>query len=72
MKVRDIKPIGFYELVHAKNPFGSASGYHAISIIFMAVTDNFQKIKLDVQSAEFKFAKELPNEFNIQTFNGVI
>jgi len=72
LKVRDIKPIGFYELVHAKNPFGSASGYHAISIIFMAVTDNFQKIKLDVQSAEFKFAKELPNEFNIQTFNGVI
>jgi colanic acid biosynthesis protein WcaH len=72
LQVNDIVPIGFFELVHAKNPFNASSSYHATSIVFMGVVDDFHKIKLDNQSAEFKFAKELPKEFTIQTFNGVI
>ena len=72
MKVRDIEPVGFFELVNGENPFGLTFNYHAVSVVYIAVTDDYQQVNLDDQSSEFKFAKELPKEFNVQTFKGVI
>tara|TARA_B110000438_G_scaffold293842_1_gene334338 strand:+ start:4011 stop:4445 length:435 start_codon:yes stop_codon:yes gene_type:complete len=72
LQVTELVPIGFFELVHARNPFGLSFSYHAMSIVFMAVVGDYQNIKLDDQSTEFKFAKELPKEFKIQKFSGVV
>ena len=72
LQVRTIEPVGYFELVNGENPFGLPFNYHTISVVFIAVADDYQKITLDDQSTDFKFAKELPKDFNIQTFNGVI
>lgn len=72
LQVRKIELIGFFELVNGENPFGLPFNYHAVSVVYIAVTDEYQQVNLDDQSSEFKFAKELPKEFNVQTFKGVV
>ena len=72
LQVRKIEPVGYFELVNGENPFGLPFKYHTISVVFMAIADDYQKINLDAQSTDFKFSKELPKDFNIQAFNGVV
>jgi|APSaa5957512535_1039671.scaffolds.fasta_scaffold106831_2 colanic acid biosynthesis protein WcaH len=72
LQVRKIEPVGYFELVNGENPFGLPFKYHTISVVFMAIADDYQKINLDDQSTDFKFSKELPKDFNIQAFNGVV
>lgn len=67
-QVRNMRPIGYFELVNGKNPFGLPSQYHAVSVVFATVIDDRQPITLDNQSLKFKFAKELPPDFTIRPF----
>jgi colanic acid biosynthesis protein WcaH len=68
LQVKEMRPIGYFELVNGKNPFGLPSQYHAVSVVFATVIDDRQPINLDNQSKEFKFAKELPADFYIKSF----
>lgn len=68
LQVRDIRPIGYFELLNGANPFGLSFEYHAVSIVFKAVIDGCQAVKLDNQSIGFKFTKELPADFYIKPF----
>ena len=72
LQVRKIEPVGYFELVNGENPFELPFNYHTVSVVFIAVTDDYQQINLDDQSTEFKFSKKLPKEFNVQTFKEVI
>jgi hypothetical protein len=67
-----MEPVGYFELVNGENPFGLPFKYHAVSVVYIAIIDDYQQIVLDDQSTGFKFSKELPKEFNIQTFKGVV
>lgn len=68
LKIRNVKPIGYYEDVSQKSPFGLIAPYHAISVVFTAVVDNFMAVKLEDQSAAWKFSMELPADFIIKKF----
>src|SRR3989338_2341217 len=68
LQIKNMRPIGSFELVNGTNPFGLPFKYHSVSIVFSAVIDSQQSIKLDDQSVEFKFAKELPADFIVQPF----
>lgn len=68
LKVKDLRPIGYFELVQGTNPFGLPFDYHSVSVVFTAFIDDRQPVKLDNQSVEYKFAKKLPVGFNIKNF----
>lgn len=68
LTVDAVQPIGYYEAVSQENPFGLASPLHAVSVVFSTVVDNHQQIRLDDQSSDWKFSKELPADFRINTF----
>jgi len=72
VQVKNIQPIGYFQLVKGTNPFGLPFEYHAISVVFKIIIDDRQKIKLDNQSAAYKFAKELPADFSIRPFESVV
>lgn len=68
LTVESVQPIGYYEAVSQENPFGLNSRLHAVSVVFSTVVDGNQKIKLDEQSSDWTFAKDLPAEFYINSF----
>jgi len=70
LQINNVRPIGCFELVEGVNPFGLPFGYHSVSVVFEAVINDKQPIKLDNQSGAFQFAKELPSGFNIKSFGG--
>lgn len=68
-RIRDIRPIGYFELIDGVNPFGLSFKYHTVSVVFAAVIiDDIEPIKLDNQSSEFKFSKKLPKDFKVRVF----
>lgn len=69
LNVKTIQPIGYFELTTDANPFHLPFQYHTVSIVFMAAIEDGQKVKLDKQSAEWKYAKQLPADFHIKPFN---
>jgi len=66
--VKEMEPIGYFELVEGANPFGLSFKYHSMSVVFKVVIGDSQPVKLDEQSAEYKFAKELPAGLAIKPF----
>lgn len=68
VKVKKMKPIGYFELVAGINPFGLKSKYHTVSVVFEININDKQSIVLDVQSTEFKYAKKLPADFPVKSF----
>ena len=68
LNVEAMQPIGYYEAVSQENPFGLASRLHAVSVVFATVVDGDQPIKLDDQSTDWKYSKELPADFHIKSF----
>jgi len=66
--IRDIRPIGYFELIDGVNPFGLSFKYHTVSVVFTAVIDGLDPVKLDNQSSEFKFSRKLPKDFKIRYF----
>ena len=63
-----LHPVGYYELISGKHPFGIDVPYHAVSIVFKTVADTKQKIILDEQSTEWKYADKLPDDFIVNSF----
>jgi ADP-ribose pyrophosphatase YjhB (NUDIX family) len=68
LTVETVQPLGYYEAVSQENPFGLASPLHAVSVVFSTVVDDPQQIRLDDQSSDWKFFKELPADFHINRF----
>lgn len=68
LQVGNMRPIGYFELVVGENPFGMQFDYHAVSVVFTTIIEDGQTVQLDNQSIEYKFATELPFDFNIRSF----
>ena len=68
LKAKDMRPVGYFELVKGVNPFGSSVFYHSVSVVFSVTTDKLQTVHLDSQSLGFKFAKTLPVDFYVKKF----
>jgi colanic acid biosynthesis protein WcaH len=56
--------MGFYEDFYKDNEF-NIDYIHTISFVYMAFADT-DKVTLDDQSSEYKWAKRLPKKFKIQ------
>jgi len=67
-RVKDIRPIGYYELINGRNPFGLNFKYHTVSVVFTAVIEGLDPVKLDNQSSKFKFSRKLPGDFKVRSF----
>jgi colanic acid biosynthesis protein WcaH len=66
-------PVGYYEALAQKNPFGLAYPLHALSIVFFAALPDRQRIRLDRQSSAWKFSRKLPAAFKVKPFfNGCV
>ena len=68
LHVEAVHPIGYYEAVSQENPFGLAPRLHAVSVVFATIIDDRQPIRLDDQSLEWKYSKELPPDFRVKAF----
>jgi len=68
LEAKNIRLAGYFELVNDKNPFGLRSKYHTISVVFSAKINRSKVIKLDNQSAGYKFSRKLPADFYVRSF----
>jgi colanic acid biosynthesis protein WcaH len=68
LQVEAAHPIGYYEAVSQENPFGLAPRLHAVSVVFSTLVDDGQPVRLDDQSLDWKFSKDLPADFCIKPF----
>ena len=68
LQVKSVQPLGYFETVADANPFELPFPYHTVSVVFAAFVDDQQKIILDDQSVEWKYARELPEGFCIKPF----
>jgi colanic acid biosynthesis protein WcaH len=71
LQVKAVRPIGYFEIITNETPFGLPFPYHAVGVVFSALIDDHQQIKLDDQSTEWKFAKEIPADYYIKTFTAL-
>jgi len=63
---KNIKPLGYFELIGGVNPVGLDFKYHTISIVFSAGVAGNSRVVLDGQSCSYKFSKKLPSDFCIK------
>lgn len=68
LDITDLRPVGYFELVHGENPLGLSFEYHTVSVVFSGVIDETQPIRLDKQSLGHKFSKDLPVDFYVKDF----
>lgn len=68
LEAERIQPIGYYEDIFDSNPFGLKTKLHCVSIVFLVTFNDRQEIKLDHQSSDWKYFKELPNDFRVKSF----
>ncbi|MBU1086390.1 MAG: NUDIX domain-containing protein [Candidatus Omnitrophica bacterium] len=68
IKIKKMRPVGYFELVKGVNPLGRESKYHTISVVFAIDINDKQPIILDNQSTEYKYAKKLPSDFPVISF----
>ena len=60
-------PVGFCEYLCKENPFGLASGHHAVAFIFTGIVSS-ASIQLDAQSRAWGYFPNLPTGFNVKGF----
>jgi len=70
LTARNLRPVGYFELFSERGPFGASPMYHTVSIVFSASVDGREKVTLDGQSADWKYAGELPADFRVIPFQG--
>lgn len=68
LKVNAVKPVGYFEGIFKRNPFGAAGILHGVSVVFLALIDMTVNLKLDSQSSNWKYAWKLPEGFNVKSF----
>lgn len=61
-------PIGYYEDVAEKNPFGMRTPQHSVSVVFSTRVNGQEPVRLDSQSSEWKYDVSLPEKFRIRPF----
>lgn len=57
--VKIVKFVGVFNKVFYKNKYGSKTGFHGLSVVFL-VEPLSLKIKLDGQSSDWKLSKDIP------------
>lgn len=70
LTIQTLEPLGYYEDRFEKNSIKLDSPLHAVSVVFSAVIDDQQVLRLDGQSLEWKFFKELPRALRVKSFHG--
>jgi len=70
LTLRNLRAIGYFEEVFPDAPFDVRSGLHTVSVVFTGEADDQQSITLDGQSADWAYAKALPDNFRVQPFVG--
>ena len=65
-----LRLIGYHEYHLTDNPFGTSSGFHAVSFVFTGIVDA-TNLRLDDQSSDWGWFSDLPAGFDIQPFNAV-
>jgi len=68
LAISKMQPIGYYEDKFKNNSIKLSTPLHAVSVVFAVAVGNDVKVRLDAQSAEWKFAKKLPADFRIRKF----
>lgn len=63
VRLDNLQLMGYYEDTFEKSPFGLATPLHSVSVVFSASIHDGQSIRLDDQSSEWKYSKELPERF---------
>ncbi len=69
LTIRELTPVGYYEDRFEKNSIPLDSPLHTVSVVFSTSIDGQQPIKLDGQSLEWQFLKELPKAFHVKPFH---
>ncbi|MCX5694879.1 MAG: NUDIX domain-containing protein [Candidatus Omnitrophica bacterium] len=69
LQIRQLRPIGYYELTHGVSPFSLPFDNHTVSIIFKATVAKNQLVVLDKQSVAYAYVKKLPFDFKIKLFD---
>lgn len=68
LKVKGVRPVGYYEEVYQQGPFGKKLIYHPVSIVFSSIMQTGQEVRLDNQSSEWQYSKKLPLGFRVKPF----
>lgn len=68
LKVNSVEPIGYYEDVSETNRFELSTPLHSVSIVFSAVVDDSQQVKLDSQSSDWKYFPKMTKGFSVKSF----
>jgi colanic acid biosynthesis protein WcaH len=61
--------VGYTEAVFKRNAFGTPTGVHTVSVVYCTEIDGSEPIRLDAQSATWKFSDRLPKNFKIREFS---
>jgi colanic acid biosynthesis protein WcaH len=71
LNIKNLNLMGYYEEIFDKNSFNINSKLHTVSIVYSTVINSDQKIKLDSQSTDWKYSKELPPGFDVKLFSNI-
>jgi len=71
LDVETVQPFGYYEDTCETNPFGLEFHQHSVSVVFLAAVDGSQNVKLDYQSTDWKYSKDLPRKFLVKPFGNM-
>jgi len=68
LRVKLIRPLGYFEYFFKSHAIALKNGYHSISIVYL-VKPLSLKVELDSQSSDWKLAENLPKKFIIKPFH---
>ena len=63
-------PLGYYEDLSEKTPWGGRFRRHSVSVVFRAFVRDAADVRLDAQSADWKWSRTLPGRFRIVPLDG--
>ena len=69
IRLKNLRPLGYYEDEFDKNPLNLESGLHTMGVVFQAEPQSLD-VKLDPQSGDWKFFDKLPKRLVIKPFAG--
>jgi len=70
LSTRALQPVGYFEYHGRRGPLGIDTGYHSVSVVFLASVGDRKTVVLDGQSSAWKYAERLPADFRVVTFPG--
>lgn len=67
IRIKVLRPVGYYEDKYRKNSFDLNTELHTIGIVFLARPLSL-KVRLDAQSLSWGFFQRLPKRFKVKPF----